>query len=429
MINRDRHSALKTEITKNFSSGKLPLVLVKLQWSKNEIGYSLHAAPNTYTSAGFQITDFLSYLGFSRERCAFVPGGECYSRWVEEDFDLEKFSAAFGGAFGKMELAERHLNTCGFSLDQPEGWGYFYGKPSEGRRRSQRQHISGDGHTSQKSQLLKKSEDDYFQFLMSWIESPQKGWTFHYRPKHPPISEEIVSVMDLLGFKEFNECPWFDFEACSWLSIPYEQRGDSIFDGNAEVAHRWFDANAQNFSAGVENLIAAQALVAPFDMRFLPIRAASVRQATGKPTTGAVSSDPKGYEYDVALSFAGTERHYAETLASSIRDHGFSVFYDSFYPEQLWGKDLVVFFDEIYQRKSRYCVMFVSSEYCDRMWTNHERRSAQARLLKEKGKEYILPIKVDDAELPGTPPTIGYLPLAQYGIEKIADILVKKLSA
>ena len=131
--------------------------------------------------------------------------------------------------------------------------------------------------------------------------------------------------------------------------------------------------------------------------------------------------------FDVALSFSGTERKFAEELAKRVRDAGFEVFYDEFYPEQLWGKDLVVFFDNIYRKASRYCVMFVSREYVDRMWTTHERRSAQARAVEEKGNEYILPIRVDNTELDGLQPTTGYLSLDQYEIPRIADMLITKL--
>ena len=105
------------------------------------------------------------------------------------------------------------------------------------------------------------------------------------------------------------------------------------------------------------------------------------------------------------------------------------MFYDAFYPEELWGKDLVVFFDEIYRKAARYCVIFVSREYVGRQWTNHERRSAQARALAERGGEYILPINVDESELPGMPATIGYLSLSEIGIDGIAEILIKKLRA
>src|SRR6202021_379985 len=97
-----------------------------------------------------------------------------------------------------------------------------------------------------------------------------------------------------------------------------------------------------------------------------------------------------------------------------------NVFYDRFYPEELWGKDLVEFFHEIYSKRSRYCVMFVSNEYLNREWTVHERRSAQERTLREKGNEYILPIKVENVDLPGLPSTIGYVDIGM-GTDKIAQ--------
>ena len=42
--------------------------------------------------------------------------------------------------------------------------------------------------------------------------------------------------------------------------------------------------------------------------------------------------------FDVAFSFAGTEREHAEELANLVRAAGFRVFYDKFYESELWGK-------------------------------------------------------------------------------------------
>ena len=39
-----------------------------------------------------------------------------------------------------------------------------------------------------------------------------------------------------------------------------------------------------------------------------------------------------------------------------VREAGYAVFYDNFYADHLWGKDLPTFFDEIYRKKSLYCV-------------------------------------------------------------------------
>ena len=207
---------------------------------------------------------------------------------------------------------------------------------------------------------------------------------------------------------------------------------------NVEYAQQAFDAHATQFSPGIEALLAANAAVEQVGMTFLPFEkpaarmradiAVNVARPTAAPKRAPSPSTALPDTFEVAFSFAGTERNQAEQLADLVRAAGFAVFYDNFYPEHLWGKNLTVFFDEVFRKRARFCVMFVSKEYQDRKWTIHEARSAQARALEEKGDEYILPIQVDGTELEGLLPTVGYVPISA-GIEKIADMLVKKLKS
>jgi hypothetical protein len=99
----------------------------------------------------------------------------------------------------------------------------------------------------------------------------------------------------------------------------------------------------------------------------------------------------------------------------------------SFFLNFFGGKISMLRSTKFSEKGRAICVIFVSKEHQKRVWTNHEIRSAQARALNGKGGEYILPIKVDDTELDGLLPTIGYLPL-ETGIGKIGMILIKKLS-
>jgi hypothetical protein len=269
----------------------------------------------------------------------------------------------------------------------------------------------------------------FFNYKFTWLETDQeRGWVIHYRPKHLPLSSEIQSVFQFLEIHNFEQCPEYDFEHCHWKSITYRERRDG--DGNANTAHSWFDAHAQHFSPGIQKLLTANAEIEKSGLAFLPFQKPEVRlnadieKRVTRPTSA--SNAGRTSTFDVAVSFAGSERKYAEELATILKNGGFSVFYDEFYPEYLWGKNLVDTFDEIFRKRALYCVIFISKEYNDRVWTNHERQSAQARALKEKGKEYILPIKVDDSELVGMPPTIGYVPLSK-GIDKIAEMLIKKI--
>jgi len=130
--------------------------------------------------------------------------------------------------------------------------------------------------------------------------------------------------------------------------------------------------------------------------------------------------------YDVALSFAGEDRECARQLASELEGRGVSVFYDDFEKERLWGEDLYTYLDELYRVRAVFCVMFVSEHYAKKLWTNHERRSAQARAFTEN-RAYILPIRLDRAEVPGLPPTVGYLNWHSETVSGIADILSRKV--
>ena len=120
--------------------------------------------------------------------------------------------------------------------------------------------------------------------------------------------------------------------------------------------------------------------------------------------TENVSLASQRYLYDVALSFAGEDRVHAEALAEALRRYGVSVFYDKYEKNTLWGKDLYIHLSDLYQNKARYCVTFFSGHYVAKMWTKHELRAAQARAFTEQ-QEYILPIRLDETEIPGILPT------------------------
>lgn len=132
------------------------------------------------------------------------------------------------------------------------------------------------------------------------------------------------------------------------------------------------------------------------------------------------------YEYDVALSFAGEDRDYVEVVADQLRLRGVRVFYDLYEQANLWGKDLYEHLDYVYRRAARYCLLFASTAYADKVWTRHERRSAQARAIEEN-REYVLPVKFDDTEIPGVLPTVGYVDARSTTAVQLADLISQKL--
>lgn len=130
--------------------------------------------------------------------------------------------------------------------------------------------------------------------------------------------------------------------------------------------------------------------------------------------------------YDVVLSFAGEDRTYVEKVATALEARGVVVFYDKFEQATLWGKDLAEHLDSLYRLQARYCVMFVSTHYAEKVWTKHEKRAALARALVER-TEYVLPARFDDTEVPGLRPTIGFIDLRLVDAEGLAQLILQKL--
>ena len=136
---------------------------------------------------------------------------------------------------------------------------------------------------------------------------------------------------------------------------------------------------------------------------------------------------PTTVPYDVALSFAGENRHYVQQVAEELVAKGVKVFYDKFEEADLWGKDLYSHLADVYNGRARFTIMFVSKAYASKLWTNHERKAAQAKAFTQNS-EYILPVRFDDTEIPGMLPTTNYLLASEKTPSQLASLLVKKLT-
>jgi hypothetical protein len=132
------------------------------------------------------------------------------------------------------------------------------------------------------------------------------------------------------------------------------------------------------------------------------------------------------YNFDIAVSFAGEDREVVQRYCDILSSKGLKVFYDKYEQIGLWGANLYDKLDEIYRTKALFCVIFISKDYAAKVWTNHERKSAQARALQEN-REYVLPVRLDDTEIPGIPSTIGYVDLREISIEKLAEMTIQKV--
>ena len=132
------------------------------------------------------------------------------------------------------------------------------------------------------------------------------------------------------------------------------------------------------------------------------------------------------FEYDIGLSFAGEQRDYVRDFASELTSRGVRVFFDDYEKSGLWGKDLYSHLADIYSNLCRYCILFASADYAAKVWSNHERQSAQARALEES-REYILPVRLDDTPIPGLHKTIHYIDLRTTSLSELVQLTIDKL--
>jgi hypothetical protein len=135
-------------------------------------------------------------------------------------------------------------------------------------------------------------------------------------------------------------------------------------------------------------------------------------------------------EYEIAISYASEDRPMAEKLAGLLRSDGVKVFFDQFETADLWGKDLYQHLHEVYSKQARFAIILISKYYVasHKRWTRHELKAAQVRQL-ENVSEYILPVRLDDSELPGLANTIAYLDLRELSLEVIASAVKAKLQS
>jgi len=138
-----------------------------------------------------------------------------------------------------------------------------------------------------------------------------------------------------------------------------------------------------------------------------------------------MAHDP--FEFDVAVTFAGEDKAIAEELAVQLASRKWSVFLDSYTPDQPWARDVLDHLVNLYARKARYCVLLISCHYPLKSWTKSERRQVQERGFRDV-EEYLLPFPLDDTIVPGLEEIARDREMHLSSIERIAELLNHKLA-
>jgi hypothetical protein len=206
-----------------------------------------------------------------------------------------------------------------------------------------------------------------------------------------------------------------------WVNQQVEEFSNSL----RSQIEREISARRQRLSEGQQKIDALGFKIKPKS----PVSTVPVPEQPNpsRSTSTNQKQTPADRIFDVALSFAGEDRTYVEEVAKLLKQANVSVFYDGFEEVDLWGKNLADHLAEVYSKKSRFVVMFVSHYYAAKVWPNYERQQAQARALKNRG-EYVLPARFDDTEVPGLPDSVAYVDLRKLTPQELVNRILAKLN-
>lgn len=133
------------------------------------------------------------------------------------------------------------------------------------------------------------------------------------------------------------------------------------------------------------------------------------------------------YDFDVATSYAGPDRNEVLPIVQRLEELGVRVYDREDRAVENWGRNLIEHLPRIYRKHVRHGLLFVSKHYVTGVLAKVERQAAQSRAVELDG-EFLLPIRLDDTELPGLLPAVQYLDLRLHSVEKICQAVVQKLA-
>ena len=132
------------------------------------------------------------------------------------------------------------------------------------------------------------------------------------------------------------------------------------------------------------------------------------------------------WTFDVALSFSGEDREKARLIAEALRDRGLTVFYDEWFKSHLLGENLITYLREVYL-KAHFCVPIISKNYVSGAYPRHELNVMLERALLDN-VNYILPVRLDNSEVPGMSKLVVTVNYDSEGPAGIATLIQQKLA-
>jgi hypothetical protein len=105
------------------------------------------------------------------------------------------------------------------------------------------------------------------------------------------------------------------------------------------------------------------------------------------------------FEWDIAISFAGENRQFAEFIDKQLRDLDISVFYDRNYEDNYLGSPWSNQFLDVFVEKSRLVVAILDHHHKAKVWPTFERDCFTKRVAEKE----VIPVFLDETIFPGIP--------------------------
>lgn len=112
-----------------------------------------------------------------------------------------------------------------------------------------------------------------------------------------------------------------------------------------------------------------------------------------------------GKPYDVALSFAGEDRPFAEHLLNNLEEFDLAVFYDRSEESRIMANDVAAVLAPVYASDSRFVVVVLGEKYGLKKWTIFESSNFKNRIARNE----VIPIHSVDI------PPSAFDPLQEKG--------------
>jgi TIR domain len=163
--------------------------------------------------------------------------------------------------------------------------------------------------------------------------------------------------------------------------------------------------------------------------RMIQLEAPKPVPVTPTPIGGNTRQMPSGHRFQIAVSFPGEARarvqQIAENLTVSVPKE--SILYDRWLASDLARPNLDIYLTELYKKDSLLLVFFLSGHHVQKEWCGLEWRVGRD-LLEQKQEQRLMPLRLDDAEIPGLHSIDGYLDIRDLSDVQVASAILERLA-